>query len=270
MPGRPPKEFQQYIITPTNAHVSNNSYKESPATAFLKYTVEAKDAINHCIKKFPKLTNGEYGKDSKDSLQYLVVATLPAIMGHFETYQRYLFAGAFDYSIYLKGFNVDSFIKALGKGFAIDLVRLAAYRGDGIASIGALLADNLPGWQNPYTVNEHFKAFGFGHNFYSDENCDQLMILWQLRHSIVHTGGTLTLADSQKVDKLRSFGGMTIAFENTFIFEVSRKFHRIVKLSTSNFGSDFCSRLIDNTPKNIQKKITKLFEVKSSIAAWLK
>jgi hypothetical protein len=270
MPGRSPKEFQEYLVNPTDAHVGHNSYIESPATAFLKYTVEAKDAINHCVKKFPRLGNGSFGKDSRDSLQYLVVATLPAIMGHFETYQRYLFAGAFDYSIYLRGFNVDSFFKSLGKDFTIDLVRLSAYRGDGISSIGALLADNLQGWQNPFTVNQYFKAFGCGHDFYSEDARKQIIVLWQLRHSIVHTGGTLTLADSQKIDALRTYGDKTIAFENTFIFEVSRKFHPIVKQATTTFGSDFCHRLIDSTPELIRRKIETLFEVKSSVAVWLR
>lgn len=52
MPGRPPKEFQQYLVTLTDAHVSHKRYRGSPATALLEYTVEAKDTINHCIKKF--------------------------------------------------------------------------------------------------------------------------------------------------------------------------------------------------------------------------
>jgi hypothetical protein len=269
MPGRPIKEFQEYLIEPTDAHVGHSSYIKAPATAFLKYTIEAKDAINHCISKF-KLTNGNYGKDSIDSIQYLIVATLPSIMGHFETYQRYLFAGAFDYSVYLRGFNIDAFFKVLGKDLSIDLVRLSAYRGDGIASVGAFLADNLQGWQNPHTVNEYFKAFGCGHDFYSKDACDQLKVLWQLRHSIVHTGGTLTLADSQKIGKLVTFGGKTIAFEKTFIFEASRKFHRIVKQATTEFGMDFCHRLVATTPEAVKAKIETLFEVKSSVAVWLR
>lgn len=75
----------------------------------MKYFVEAKSAINLCMRHFPKNKDKNYQKDALDSLQHLVVASLPAIMGHFETYQRYLFAGMFDLSVFLKDFDVDFF-----------------------------------------------------------------------------------------------------------------------------------------------------------------
>src|SRR5674476_632871 len=148
---RSPKEFHEYLAPPTNAHVGHDDYLNSPATAFLKYTVEAKSSVDLCIRRFTRKAGGAYRKDSLDSLQHLVAALLPAVMGHFETYQRYLFAGMFDLSAHLVKFDVDAFLARLSKDqdLSIDPRRLAAYRGVGAQSIGLLLSDSVSGWQNP-------------------------------------------------------------------------------------------------------------------------
>ncbi|EPP4298122.1 hypothetical protein ACUP6R_003950, partial [Vibrio navarrensis] len=143
---RPKKEFHQYLTTEhSDAHVSHDDYLQSPAVAFLKCTIEAKSSIDLCARHFPKKQDNEYTKDSIDSLQHLVIATLPMIMGHFETYQRHLFAGMFDQSVLLEKFEPERFFKALsGKtNIVIDWVRLAAYRDVGSSSIGTLLADTM-------------------------------------------------------------------------------------------------------------------------------
>ena len=274
MAGRPSKEYHEYLTERANssALIDHADYFESPATAFLKYTVEAKDAINMCIRNFPKNSGGLYSKASIDSLQHLIVAVLPTIMGHFETYQRYLFAGMFDYSVHLKGFDLESFIsriQRINNDAQIDTVRLAAYRGIGVSSIGILLADSLPSWQNPYKVNGYFEAFNFGKSLFADTYCSQISVLLQLRHSIVHTGGTITRADAQKVEALNLFGDKPITFDNNFIFEASRKMHKLVKTSTESMGTSYGARLIETTPVEANIKIDKLFEVRSSIGAWL-
>ncbi|SOC55702.1 hypothetical protein SAMN05421509_105275 [Chromohalobacter canadensis] len=270
MAGRPQKEFHEYLAPPNrDKHVSHEEYLSSPATAVLKYSVEAKSAADLCIRRF-KNDGENYSPDALDSLQHIVTAMLPAIMGHFETYQRYLFAGVFELSPYLRNFNDKEFFQKLGKqsSFAIDPVRLAAYRGQGPSSIGVLLSDALPGWHAPGKVNSYFTCFGL--NFFSDENCSRLSTLWQLRHSIVHTGGTLTLADSQKVSSLSAIGESQIAFENHFIYEVSRKLHKIVKESTNSLEAGFRSQMVANVNDAALRKIERLFEVGSSHSAWLR
>ncbi len=269
MPGRPPKEFKEYLCEATKAHVSHRDYMASPATAFLKYSVEAKSAIDLCIRKFPTNQNGEYSSDSLDSLQHLTTAILPAIMGHFETYQKNLFAGMIDLTVFNSNFKVSSFAKKLNDGaMGIDMIRLFAYRNIG-ASVGSIIADNLSSWHDPERVNKHFGAFGFNYTFYSNDDCKKLKVLWQLRHSIVHTGGSITLPDAQKVEELKTFGDRKIAFEKNFIFEVSRKLHPIVKRSTTGIGDAFKANLHPNLDAPTTNKINKFFEVKSSIATWL-
>lgn len=268
--GKPKKEFHEYLCQATNSHVSHNDYLISPATTFLKYTIEAKSSIDLCIRKFPKKANGQYTTDSLDSLQHLQTAMLPAIMGHFETFQKALFAGMFDLTVYSNSFKLDPFIKKLNDGeVAIDLTRLSAYRNIGTSSVGSIVADSLYGWHSPEKVNKHFGAFGFNYQFYSADDIKRLKVLWQLRHSIVHTGGTLTLPDAQKVEALKSLGNRNIAFEKNFIYEVSRKFHPIVKRSTEGIGTAFKANLLVGLQADVTNRIDNFFKVKSSIPVWL-
>lgn len=272
MPGRPVKEFHQYLTESTASYVSHSDYLISPASAFLKYSIEAKSAIDLCARKFPKKQDGTYSKSSLDSLQHLVVAVLPAIMGHFETYERYLFAGVFDFSVFLNGFKVKSFFKKLNKeySFSIDPIRLSAHRGLGAASIGTLLADSLNGWHDANRVNTFFNAFNLDFRLYGNDDCAKLAVLWQLRHSIVHTGGTLTLPDAQKVPELENFGDKQIVFENNFIFEVSRKLHQIIKRATEGLGNAFKAKMLQNVDEDELDKISRFFEVTSSVPVWLR
>jgi len=268
--GRPKKEFHEYVVAPGSGHVRENQYLQSPATAFLQYSVDAKDAVNHCIKYF-KNSDGQYYKDVLESLRHIISAMLPALMGHFETYERHLFAGVFDLSPVIKDFNVQKFFKDLERASSlqIDLIKLAGYRGYG-AHVGMVIADNLPGWHDPDKVNKHFKSFGLQNHFYSNDDCTRLKVLWQLRHSIVHTGGTITLPDAQKVPELRDFGEKPIIFENNFILEVSRKLHPIVKQATERLKTSVVERLIDKAPDEKKQRLEQLFLVKSPVAVWLK
>ncbi len=147
MAGRAVKEFEEDLTDGSSCHVGHDEYMAAPAIAFLRYLIEAKSAIDLCVKNLPKKANGKFTQASEDSIQYLVVAALPGIMGHFETYQRYLFAGMFDFSVHLEKFDVGAFFKALGKETNIDLDwgRLAAHRASGAGSVGALLADSMNG-----------------------------------------------------------------------------------------------------------------------------
>lgn len=272
MSGRSVKEFHEYITKPTNSLVKHESYIRSPASSLLKFLVEAKSSIDLCARKFPKKNNGEYTKDSFDSLQHLIISVIPTIMGHFETYQRYFFAGLFDLSVYQESFEIDDFFSKLKKhngSISIDEKRLSAYRNIGTSSVGNILADCLTGWHDPKRVNSYFNAYNFPDLFLEDD-CKKLHVLWQIRHSIVHTAGTLTLPDAQKVKELEHHGGKLLAFENNFIFEIARKIHPIIKNSTHRVRDSFLNDLIDDIEKEERDRIDDFFEVKSPINVWLR
>ena len=270
--GRPKKEFHEYLTNASNSHISHEEYLKAPAIAFLKYTVEAKSSIDLCIRYFPKKQDGKYTQDSFDSLQHLLTASLPTIMGHFETYQRYLFAGMFDMSVLIDGFDPEYFLKSLKKKTDIDIdwVRLSAHRGIGATSIGTLLADSMSGWHNPTKVNSYFNTYNLQYTAFDNDSQEKLNTLWQLRHSIVHTGGTLSRADAQKVNSLRSYGETQIAFEKHFIFEVARKLPPIIKQATEGLGNAYKQKLLPDLEQAQLDQVDNFFKVKSSVASWLR
>lgn len=266
------KEFEEYLTDGSDCHVGHDEYVAAPAVAFLRYLVEAKSAIDLCVRNLPKKGNGDFTQASEDTIQYLVVAALPGVMGHFETYQRYLFARMFDLSVHLEKFDVGNFLNSLGKETNIDLDwgRLAAHRASGAGSVGALLTDSMSGWHSPEKVNKYFGCFRLNFEPFGNTERARLKTLWQLRHSIVHTGGTLTLADAQKVKSLEGLGDRRIAFEKNFVFEVARKLHPIIKTATEGLGRGFKSRLVSTVSPAERQEIDKFFEVRSSVAVWLR
>jgi hypothetical protein len=263
--GRPVKEFHEYLTKSkgTLPKVSISEYIESPGTAFLRYCVQAHYAILYCTRHFPKTDVGIA------RLEHVSSGLLPAIMGHFETYQRYMFSGVFEHSDLLRDFDVEEFFKGLDRKFSIkiDPVRLAAYRGFNATS-GIILADNMPGWHTPEGVNEYFDTL-LGAKPFDNASVRRIQVLWQVRHSIVHTGGSITLPDAQKIDDLRPFAGEVIVLERTFISEVTRKFHSIVFNATDSVRKAFEQQMMSSPSGKTVDRLNKLFSVKSPISAWI-
>lgn len=281
----PNKNFQDYIIENENGLATLSDYAISPAVAFLKYVCWAKDAAKMTLNKFRsnKRNKRLYTKDAEDSIHIINAGLLAAIMGNFETFQKYLFASMFDYSIYLNNFNVESFIKKCKKAtkasdgttFEMDFARFSAYRDTPVA-VGIILSNQLKNWQAPTIVNDYFKAFalkdsqGRALEIYSNTTKEQLSVLWQMRHSIVHTASTITIPDSQKIPSLRAFGGKMITLDFQFISEVARKMHPIIKDATNHMSEVFKNNLKAETSTEVRQKIDKLFLVKSSCSVWLR
>jgi len=121
--------------------------------------------------------------------------------------------------------------KALEKeGCSISLLRVLAGRGDP-REPGQIVADALTGWHNPDRVNAYFRLIYPTFNFYSNDAKDELEVLWQLRHSIVHTGGTITREDAAKVRSLRGYNDRKIVLGTEFFPAFARRFHIMVQLS---------------------------------------
>jgi hypothetical protein len=269
--GRPTKEFHEYLIEPSNSHILHDDYMRSPATAFLSYAVDAKDAIHNCHKYFKMNKNHQYNRQSLSSLQHISAALLPTIMGHFETYQKYLFAGVFEYSIFFKQFNLKTAFNKLDAlcKFSIDPIRVSGYRGIS-TQVGLLLADNLKDWHNPKKVNQYFQEFfSFRQQMFGNDDIRRLNTLWQLRHSIVHTGCTITFPDAQKNNDLANFGNKAIVFDTNFIIQVSRKMHPIVRDATRRTEANFREKIKDDINPEELSKIEDLFKVDSKVKAWL-
>lgn len=280
----PARNFEDYIIEAEHRTITLEDYAKSPATAFLKYVVCAKDAANLCLKKFKTTARSRaYTRDALDSIYLINAGLLASTMGNFETFQKYLFANMFEYSVYLNKFDVTDFLKGLKKAvkadastkFDVDFVRISGYR-DSTVPIGLILAEQLSNWQSPSVVNAFFKSFrltdaaGRMLDIYSNDSKEKLSVLWQMRHSIVHTASTITLPDAQKVRPLNGLGGKVISLDKSFVNEVARKMHPIVKNATENMKNVFIHNLKTNIPTNIRIKIDDVFKVSSSCSTWLR
>lgn len=192
-------------------------------------------------------------------------------MGHFETYQKYLFAGTFEKTIQFITFDSDKFFRLLGSkdSFSLSHIHLLAYRG-GSAVSGTLVADNLTSWHDPEKVNSYFNAFCFNNfQLFSNEDINDLQLLWQIRHSIVHTAATLTKPDAQKHSDLKKYGGRNIVFTNKLIYELSKRMHRLVSDVNKRLCSAVEYRLSADMSETERNDFISFYRVKSKVPKWL-
>jgi hypothetical protein len=267
-----PKSLVDYADEAPSWWGSNLSdYQRRPATAFLREAVHIADAIRQCRRLFKRRKNGKLNKDSQDSVYRLSAAALSSIMSHFETYQRSLFAGMIEATRFVPKFDLGKCRKRLegDSHLALDIDRLLAHRGQA-ASAGHLIADSLTGWHVPTQVNSHFLAVEHEYVFFSGNDTNELFILWQMRHSIVHTAGWLTHADAQKVPFLLRIADKPILLNEQFIAAVARRLHGIVSRATAGIGNRFLPRLTVALSAQERARVEELFEVQSPRPSWLK
>lgn len=268
----PEKKLENYLLNATAHSTSLNAYMRCPAEAFLLYVCDAYDAFHHCENKFTKIAGGKYNKDSSDSLHLISCATLGSLMGHFETYQKSLLAGLIEISSLFPNFDAAGFTKHFGKhcggDISIQVDRLLSLRGAS-TQIGYVIADSLSGWHNPKRVMAFFKSIEVKREVFTPDQVSDLEVLWQLRHSVVHTGAWLSVPDSQKVKRLKSHGDKPIVFEHSFINAVARKLHKIVKHANSTLLTE-CTTLLGPTPSAANLRVlTDFLAIKSPKKVWL-
>lgn len=268
--GRQPKQFVEYIKSGETSEDTLRKYAQSPATAFLREAVHVSDAMDYCTRHFPQKQDHNYMKDGQDSLYRIAASLLASLMGHFETYQRFLFAGVFEATRLIPNFDVAEACRKLEKEATavIDLATVSAYRGQP-APIGQLLVDSLQGWQNPVKVNRYFACLVHEHQVYSSSAVKQLKLLWQLRHSTVHTAGWITQPDSQKASELAAFANKPLLFEIHFISTAVRKFHEVVSGAMRGLEAKTRAKLRTDLSDAEKEEINLLFEVTSPRKQWL-
>lgn len=267
-----PKPITEFLFENTQGHFSYDKYAIEPATAFLAYAVSAKDAIEYCKTHFPHKEDTDHlTQPSIIAIQHIINSTLASVMGHFETFQKHLFAGLFDRTVYIQEFDPNSFFRQLDKkdGVDVQLIHLLAYR-DTKTHTGILIADCLSGWHNPECVNKYFYAFGFKTQFFDNDALLDLKQLWQLRHSIVHTAGTLTRPDAQKVLTLYEMGNRNIVFSNKFMYEIVKRLHSLVYQSVVRLRNTFEPRINNTLSTKDKKELLQFFNVNSKQKSWLK
>jgi hypothetical protein len=263
--GAPQKKPEEYLIARSGTVFSVASYTAKPAVCFLTQVVEAKNSFDYAKNKFSK--KGQLSIEATDNLQQITGPLFAAAMGHFETFQKSLFAGLFEISRLLKDWDSANGFKSIGQTIEFSSSRMAAYRGHG-AQVGLLFADSLSGWHSPSRVREHFKCFDPDVGVYSNKEVGDLEVLWQIRHTLVHTGGWLTLPDAQKVKRLIDKGDTALAFNELFMLAFTRLMHRIVKESVGRLETKLRPRLRDDLDASEQQEFDDLLKVDSPSASF--
>jgi hypothetical protein len=258
--GAPQRKPESYLTVRAGTAFSLVEYTRQPATSFLTQVVEAKNTFDYCKRKFER--SGKLTNEAKDNLQQVTGPLFAATMGHFETFQKCLFAGLFDATRLLQDWDPGSWIKSIGEGLDLSIKRLIAYRGQG-AQVGLLIADASNSWHSPSKVNEFFACFGSGPELFSTEEVRDLEVLWQIRHTLVHTGGWLTLPDAQKVKRLSKCGDSALAFDELFMLAFARLMHKIAKNSVGRMEKKLRPRLRSDLDKYEQDEFDRRLNVSS-------
>ncbi|WEY41530.1 hypothetical protein [Paraburkholderia sp. SUR17] len=198
------------------------------------------------------------------------MSSFAMMMSHFEMFQKNQFAQLVD----TQDFMVDSDDMALAKrlekeGCAVTLHRILVGRGSP-REPGQIIADSLGSWHNPSRVNQYFQIIFPKLNVYSKPAIAELDLMWQLRHSIVHTGGVVTREDAVKVSQLRKFEDRKLVLEGEFIMEAGRRLHMIVKHATSLLETAVRDRFIrPEDGEDYEQIIQGIIGCNSSNHKWL-
>lgn len=196
------KEIASYLSQKEGSGATG--VNEPPGETFLNEAVDLCDAIHHCKRTFTRRKDGGFTKDSGDSFERIVTSTFALLMSHFETFQKQQFARLIDAYFIFSGPDELELAKRLEKvGCELSLERVLVGAGE-FGEVGEIISDALPGWHNSDRVNTYFRTIFQDLNLYSNDLVRELDILWQLRHSIVHTGGVVSRADAIKVPGLAS------------------------------------------------------------------
>jgi len=264
------RRMYEYLSDPFDVPPIEVDYTTKPVVAFLTQTVHLCDAVNHCKRHFPKNLDGNYTKDGRHALNLLSCSTLASMMGNFETFERALFAEVFELTAWMPNFQVNGCIKKLKNETSvnIDVVALSGYRGYGAAA-GTILADRLGNWHTPSKVSAYFKAMFPEFSGFNKFHTRDLATLWQLRHSIVHTAGTITRPDAQKVPDLSQMGDTEIVVPPTFVDAVGRRLHRVVRAFVMDLQDKTVAFAGDAYEGELRQRLDAALELRSPRNVWL-
>lgn len=147
--------------------------------------------------------------------------------------------------------------------------RLLSGRGDP-REPGQIVADAMPGWHNPERVNRYFSAIFPKVAFYSKEAVRELELMWQLRHSIVHTAGIITREDAGKIPQLRGYADRRIRLGTNFVPAVARRFHIMLKHSVGRLRNETKKSMeAAGVVEEIESLVDSIVGIDSPRRSWL-
>ena len=85
-----------------------------------------------------------------------------------------------------------------------------------------------------------------------------------------HNGATITKADAQKVEELKTFGNRKIILSNKFIYDLSKSMHSMVFNVNSRLKHAFLMNMLATVTQDERDQVEKIFEVTSRNSFWLR
>jgi hypothetical protein len=200
-----------------------------------------------------------------------MASSFALLMSHFETFQKELFSESISTLDFMKLADDVSVAKSLEKvGCVVSIQRLLAGRGDP-REPGHVIADAIQGWHEPEKVNRIFETVFDKYDLYSKEFSSEISLMWQLRHSIVHTGGVITREDSMKHPQLVRYGDRKLQFDEGFIIAVARRLHIITQVTLDGLKKKVHSVFRqDSVTDDIDGFIDGIFGCSSPRKSWFK
>lgn len=181
------------IIDVQNSTWESRSFGKSHATVFLEKLFKIKEAASKASR-------------DAESMQIWLCSLYSYTMGQFELYVRRQFIEVLNVSVFFKSYDSTSIAEKLRKVGCMPTIESILVDSANEWEPGWLISEAMPGWHDPEKVNQYFRVLFPDFCLYSNEQAERIRLTWQIRHSIIHTGGLITRFDARKHRLLHRFG----------------------------------------------------------------
>lgn len=208
------------IIDTQNSTWESQCIDKSHATAFLEHLSLIRDAASRAAQ-------------NTESMQIWLCSLYSYAMGQFELYIRRQFTEILNTSIFFNSYDSASIAERLRKAGCAPTIESILVDSSNEWEPGWLISEAMPGWHDPEKVNQYFRVLFPDFCLYSNEQSERIRLMWQIRHSIVHTGGLITRFDARKHRLLHRFGDKKLYLSVTSIDSLAHWLNEIIIDSTA-------------------------------------
>jgi len=192
---------------------------KSHATEFLEKLFQIRDTASKTVQ-------------DTVSMQIWLSSLYSYTMGQFELYIRRQFTEVLNTSIFFQSYDSTIIAERLRKVGCAPTIESILVDSSNEWEPGWLISEALPGWHDPEKINQYFRVLFPDFCLYSNEQSERIRVMWQIRHSIVHTGGLVTRFDARKHRLLHRLGDKKLHLSDTSIDSLTFWLNEIVVDST--------------------------------------
>lgn len=219
------------IIDTQNTTWESQHIDKSHATAFLENLLQIRDAASKATQ-------------NTESMQIWLCSLYSYAMGQFELYIRRQFTEVLNTSTFFNSYDSTGIAERLRKAGCVPTIESILVDSANEWEPGWLISEAMPGWHDPEKVNQYFRVLFPDFCLYSIEQSERIRLMWQIRHLIVHTGGTITRYDARKNRLLHRLGDKKLHLSETSIDSLAHWLNAIVIDSTESLKTKIMEHYI--------------------------